>query len=341
MEAKAQRVSIVIPVYRGQTTLPSLMKEIEPLTRGSHPAHSVRTPLPSGEGTGVRGETNFVVSEVILVHDCGPDDSDRTIETLAKTHAFVRAVWLSRNFGQHPATLAGMASATGDWVVTMDEDGQQDPADIGLLIDCAVKQGLQVVYAKPLNPPPHGFLRNTLSWGAKKIAMSLLGNSAIAHFNSFRLLDGEIARTLAAYCGSGVFLDVALFWITTRAGHAKIRLRREMDRPSGYSLLSLIRHFWQLLLTSGTRPLRLITLLGFSSLVLALAITAYALWVKFHLDVPVQGWASIVIVVSFFSGCILMALGVIAEYLAVTMSIVMGRPLYVVATRPTRHLPRQ
>jgi undecaprenyl-phosphate 4-deoxy-4-formamido-L-arabinose transferase len=53
-------------------------------------------------------------------------------------------------------------------------------------------------------------------------------------------------------------------------------------------------------------------------------------------DVPVQGWASILIIVAFFSGCILTALGVIAEYLAVTMGIVMGKPLYVVVTKPTR-----
>lgn len=319
------RISIVIPVYQGQMTLPSLMKEIEPLTR--------ERKTPNGQP--------FVVSEVILVHDCGPDGSDRAIEELARQYSFVRAVWLSRNFGQHPATLAGMASAAGDWVVSMDEDGQQDPADIGVLLDCAAANRLQVVYAKPLNPPPHGFIRNGLSWGAKKIAMALLGNGAIAHFNSFRLIDGEIARTLAAYCGSGVFLDVALFWITAGVGYASIRLRREMDRPSGYSLLKLVRHFWQLLLTSGTRPLRLITFLGFCSFILAFAITVYTLWVKFHLEVPVQGWASIVIVVAFFSGCILMSLGVIAEYLAVTMSIVMGRPLYVVATRPTRQLPKR
>jgi undecaprenyl-phosphate 4-deoxy-4-formamido-L-arabinose transferase len=152
---------------------------------------------------------------------------------------------------------------------------------------------------------------------------------------SFRLVRGDIARSLAAYCGNGVFLDIALFWITGRVSQCSVMLRREQDRPSGYSFRKLFGHFWQLLLTSGTRPLRLITVMGFSSLILAIFITAYALWVKFYLAVPVQGWASIVIVVAFFSGCILMSLGVIAEYMAVTMSIVMGKPLYVVASQAT------
>ena len=119
-----------------------------------------------------------------------------------------------------------------------------------------------------------------------------------------------------------------------------MRLRNEMDRPSGYSYIKLLGHFWHLLLTSGTRPLRLITLMGFGSMVLAGAIAGYALYAKFHSEVPVRGWTSLVIVVAFFSGSILTALGVIAEYLAVTMSIVMGKPLYVVGTKPTRPVVR-
>ncbi len=313
------RISVVIPVYQGEKSLPLLLCEITPLTNETVSASGHR----------------FIVTDIVLVHDCGPDDSGTTIKALAEAHPFVRPVWLSKNFGQHPATLAGMASSTGDWVVTMDEDGQQNPADIGTLLDTAMKEGAQLVYAKPSNPPPHGVIRNTLSKGAKKVATFLLGNREIGHFNSFRLVRGDIARSLAAYCGNGVFLDVALFWITARVSRSPVLLRREQDRPSGYSFRKLFAHFWQLLLTSGTRPLRLITLMGFGSLILAIFIAGYAVYAKFWLAVPVQGWASIVIVVAFFSGCILMSLGVIAEYMAVTMSIVMGRPLYVVSTRPT------
>jgi len=316
----SQRVSIVIPVYRGADTLPTLIAEIAPLTQ--------QRTTPDGN--------SFMICEVLLVHDCGPDRSDKTIEALAAQYPFVQPVWLSRNYGQHPATLAGMASATGDWVVTIDEDGQQDPTDIGSLLDCALAKSLQLVYAQPSNPPPHGWLRNFFSRTAKVISTRVLGNAAIGRFNSFRMVDGEIARTLAAYCGNGVYLDVGLFWIAGRIGHCPVRLRNELDRPSGYSYLRLFGHFWNLILTTGTRPLRLITITGFFSMLLAIGISVYALYGKIYGQVPVQGWASMLIVVSFFSGSILTALGVIAEYLAVTMGIVMGKPLYVVSTKPTR-----
>lgn len=319
-DSVAHRISLVIPVYRGEHTLPTLMTEIEPLTA------IVKTP----------GGIAYSVCEVILVHDCGPDRSDLVLETLVAQYPFVRAVWLTRNFGQHAATMAGMVSAAGDWVVTIDEDGQQHPQDIGPMLDQAVNQSLQLVYAQPIKPAPHGWFRNTMSKTAKYLATKLLGNSQIGMFNSFRLMDGEVARTLAAYCGHGVYLDVGLFWIAGRIGQCPVMLREELERPSGYSIVKLVNHFWTLVLTTGTRPLRLITLTGFSSLILAIAISCYALYGKLFLNTAVQGWASLLIVVSFFSGATLTSLGVIAEYLAVTMGIAMGRPLYVVATKPTR-----
>lgn len=314
------RVSVVIPVYAGEHSLPDVLIELARLTRTqtTQDGHS------------------FAVREVLLVHDCGPNRSDETLEALSAQYPFVQPVWLSKNYGQHAATLAGMASATGDWVVTMDEDGQQNPVDIASMLDCALASSLQLVYAQPSNAPPHGFVRNTLSITAKAISSRILGNRSIGRFNSFRLVDGEIARTLAAYCGNGVYLDVGLFWIAGRIGHCPVMLRPEAGRPSSYSYLKLIGHFWRLILTTGTRPLRLITIMGFASIVLAFLVAAYVLHAKFYGQVPVQGWASLLIVVAFFSGGILASLGVIAEYLAVTMGIVMGKPLYVVSTKPTR-----
>ena len=317
---KPTRISIVIPVYRGQKTLLMLIDEINMLVKEQRSSNGIP----------------YFVAELLLVHDCGPDQSDKTIELLSSQYSFVRPVWLTRNYGQHAATLAGMASATGDWVVTIDEDGQQNPADIGAMLDTAIGGAFQLVYARPANPPPHGWLRNALSRTAKTITGALLGNKNIGQFNSFRIVDGEIARTLAAYCGNGIYLDMGLFWITSRIGHCSLRLRNELDRPSSYSYLKLFGHFWNLIFTTGTRPLRLITLMGLVSVILATVLTAYAIYGKFFGNVQVQGWTSLLIIVAFFSGCILTSLGVIAEYLVVTMGIVMGKPLYVVSTKPTR-----
>ena len=98
-EALIQRLSIVVPVYRGKRTLAQLLGEIAPLVESQ---------------VSPRGR-RFHVVELLPVHDCGPDRSDIAIEAMARQCEFARPVWLSSNFGQHAATLAGMASATGAW----------------------------------------------------------------------------------------------------------------------------------------------------------------------------------------------------------------------------------
>ncbi|HBH53567.1 MAG TPA: mannosyltransferase [Planctomycetaceae bacterium] len=318
------RISIVVPVYQGELPLADLLAEIEPLT--------VEHTTPGGN--------RAVICEVLLVHDCGPDRSDEVIERLAARYDWVRPVWLSRNYGQHAATLAGMAGALGDWVATLDEDRQHNPRDIDLMADLALAERLQLVYARPRNSAPHGWLRNAASHLAKTIANGLIGNTGTGHFSSFRLVAGDAARSLAAYCGSGVYLDVALGWIVARVGFCGVELRADLRRPSGYSLGRLLSHFSVLVMTAGARPLRFISLMGLVSIGLALLISLWAIYAKLSGQVSVEGWTSLVIVIVFFSGCILLALGVIAEYLALTMSIAMGKPLYVVTTTPTRHRER-
>jgi polyisoprenyl-phosphate glycosyltransferase len=320
-----QAVSIVVPVYQGEFTLESLLEEIEPLTTTQS----------------TRGGVQFRVSEVILVHDGAIDGSDAVMSALASRLPFVVPVWLSRNYGQHAATLAGMASTSGDWVATLDEDGQHNPADIVHMLDVAAGKDVQLVYAQPLNPPPHGAVRNFFSAMAKRSFKNFLGHGHIGEFNSFRLIRGEIARGLAAYCGNGVYLDVALAWVVARSAHCPVMLRTERGRLSAYSYRRLAHHFWTMVLTSGTGPLRLVALIGVVSVFLALTLTAYTVWGKLTGRVEVSGWASLLIVVSLFSGLILFSLGVLAEYLGIAVTMALGKPLYLISSRPNRGVRRQ
>jgi glycosyltransferase involved in cell wall biosynthesis len=317
-------VSVVVPVYQGEQTLEALADEVAPLV----------APQKSPRGR------RFRVAELLLVHDGAVDGSAAVMTRVASRHPFVRLVWLSRNFGQHPATLAGMASTVAAWVATLDEDGQQDPRDVGRLLDEALDHRARLVYARPTNAPPHGFVRNRFSALAKWVAVRVLGSS-MGVFNSFRLIEGEVARGVAAYCGANVYLDVALAWVVGSACHCPVALRQERGRSSGYTLKRLVRHFWQLVLTSGTRPLRLIALMGGASIVLGFLTSAFVVWQRLQHKIPVQGWTSMVIVICLFAGLILVSLGIIAEYLGVAVSMAMGKPAYLIVSRPTEELGRE
>jgi hypothetical protein len=274
----------------------------------------------------------FEVSEILLVFDHGPDRSADVIRALAKEHDIVRPIWLSRNFGQHAATLAGMASAGSDWIVTMDEDGQHDPADIPRMLDRAMSAQAPLVYAEPTNPPPHGAFRNGASRLTKWVFINMLASGAAPSFQSYRLVLGELGRSVAAYAGAGVYLDVAMGWVADRAVGCAVLVRGEGDRRSGYSMRRLLSHFWRLVLSSGTRPLRLVSLTGVVFAMLGFVLAAWLLVGRLTSDTVPQGWTSTVVAMLVGVGLILFALGVIAEYIGVAVSMAMGKPSYLIVT---------
>ncbi|MHA6667354.1 glycosyltransferase [Homoserinimonas sp. A447] len=311
-------VSVVIPVYKGELTLRNLASELSQLT---------------DTVTSVGG-AKWRVAEVLLVFDNGPDGSAEVIRELARQYDFVRPVWLSRNFGQHSATLAGMASSGSEWIATLDEDGQHDPVDIGLLIDSALRNYSPVVYAKPTNPPPHGPLRNGASRAAKALTSRLASGQATRDFQSFRLILGEVGRSVAAYAGSGVYLDVALSWVASRTATADVTFRDEGQRVSGYSARTLLSHFWRLVLSSGTRALRVVTVMGvvFAGVGVILAIV-FVVQRLVGVDLP-AGWTSTMTVLLLASGAVLFSLGMVAEYLGMAVNMAMGKPPYLIASDP-------
>ena len=317
-DAAPLAVSVVIPVYAGEHTLPALLQELNAL-------HS-RQVTPAGRP--------FSVTEVILVWDRGPGRSDAAIRELKATYPFVRSVWLSRNFGQHAATLAGMTSANGDWIVTMDEDGQQDPAYIASMIDTAYEQGAQLVYADPSNDAPHGALRNAASKVAKWIFVKVLADKNFTEFNSYRLILGEVGRSVAAYTGSGVYLDVALSWVVADVAKQPVTSRAEGRPASNYSLTKLISHFGRMVVSSGTRPLIFVSILGLVFVVLGAVTTLWVLTQRFFGDVPVGGWTSTFVGILIVGGATLLSLGIIAQYVGAATNMSLGKPLYVVVSDP-------
>ncbi|MGV9821466.1 glycosyltransferase [Nocardia xishanensis] len=313
-------ISVVVPVYRGENTIGALAAELHALTAGSE------TP----------GGTAFRVEEIILVHDNGPDRSDVVLQELERTYPAVRTVWLSRNFGQDAATIAGMSAARGDWIVTMDEDGQHDPRFIGAFLDAALTKRADLVYSKPSNTRPHGFLRNLTSRGAKIVLATLFAFPDSTRFESYRLIRGDIGRQLAEVASNGVYLDVALTWVVGTVAQEPVVLRAEGREESGYNYRRLFSLFWKMVLCSGTRGLRLVSMLGVTLALAGVVMAAIVVYEALTMDgwAP-EGWASTIVVLLLCSGAILFSLGLIAEYLGVALHILVGKPLYLTVDSPT------
>lgn len=322
-ENLAVDVSVVIPVFAGAATLPLLVREIAAL---------------HGTATSPQGR-RFRVSEVVLVWDRGPGGSEAAIRQLAIEHDWIRPVWLSRNFGQHAATLAGMSSAGGEWIVTMDEDGQHDPAYIGAMLDRAYETSSQLVYASPTNAPPHSALRNLGSRFAKASFRVLVGDTDLESFHSYRLILGEVGRSAAAYTGSGVYLDVALSWVVATSTTCPVPMRSEGRPASNYSFGKLLSHFGRLVISSGTRPLAIVSLVGLLFLGIGVLFSLWVLVARLLGHEAPAGWSSTFVAILIVGGFTLFSLGIIAQYIRAAANMSLGKPLYVVVRDPSVVFP--
>lgn len=312
-------ISITIPVYAGEDTLEDVIHELLPYTLTQH----------------TLAGRSYRVGEVLLAYDHGHEQSAAVIRDLESRYPFVRAVWLSRNFGQHPATLAAISQSRYSWVVTMDEDGQHDPADIANLLDAAIDQQADVVYGEPKDDIPHSGFRNVTSRLSKLLFAGASGLSDAPKYQSYRLILGDVARELAQTAGPGAYLDVALGWIANHVGTCAVSLRKEGRAESSYNVRRLLGHFWRMVVTGGTKPLRLVSILGILCFLGGLIWGGIIFVIRLVTLTPiVPGWASLMLVVLITSGLVLFSLGIIAEYLGASVYRSMGKPLFVILSDP-------
>lgn len=315
------KISTVTPVYSGEAYLRSLVESL----------------------SAIRKEWNqagypFQLEESIFVDDNAVDGSAAVLEALALEHPWVRVISNSRNFGQHPATIAGILHSSGDWIVTLDEDLQHDPVHIIRMLEPAVKRRLDVVYARPLAAVHQSRLRDLGSVCLKRLLVLLTGNKNIRHFNSFRLLRGGVARSAASVCSHDTYYDIALTWFTNRMDSIIVPMKDQrfiQNGASGYSIARLISHARRMIISSQTKILRLGALVGFVVMGVDLV---FGLWIFFQnlfqtqSTVP-RGWASLFIVSLFFGGLSISMLSIILEYLTGVVLHIQGKPTFFVVDR--------
>lgn len=312
MQSKKLTYSVVVPVYRGAQTLELLVSEILQVADF------------------YVDNRHFQLREVVLVDDGSIDESALIIKQLVQLDDRVKGLWLARNYGQHAATIAGIASTNSTWIVTLDEDGQFRPDSIPALFERAVKGNHQLVYGHSSHTSDGAF-RKLASGLTKKSIVKWLTSGDLQNFSSFRLIDGFSARAVSAYVGNNTYLDVALSWVVKSIGQCDVVGSTHGGRPSTYNFRKLADHWIRLLTSTGTRPLRLMTIIGFivslMGIVGAIAIVIGGI----SRGYPVAGWASLSAIVLILGGLVLFSLGVLSEYVGVLVRILLGRPLYLVS----------
>lgn len=314
-------ISTVTPVYNGSKYLPGLVEALSEL----------RSEISAGDSDLSLGESIFVVDEAV-------DDSEAVLRSLADANEWVKVITLSSNFGQHPATIAGMLYTSGDWIITLDEDLQHHPKYIPSLLATAVENNSDICYAKSPKNTHNSFMRDGLARLFKFMMSRMLNNPHTKDFNSFRAVRGEIARGAASVCRHDTYLDIALSWFTKRIQTQDVILyddRNQNDGQSGYSFFGLIRHAKRMVMSSKIKFLRLAIPLGVIAFVTSMFLAAYmvvAALTNIELAAP-RGWTTLVLLVLSFGGITLAMLSIILESIGDLVLSTNGKPTFFVVDR--------
>ncbi len=267
--------------------------------------------------------------EVILVDDASKDDSWQAIEELAARHRALTGIRLRRNAGQHAATLRGIMAATRPVVVTLDDDLQNDPADIPRLAG-RLDEGWDVVYGIA---PRHrqAAWRNLASWLLKKSMQVAMQVSTVEQTSPFRAFKTELREAFEGYDGPYVSIDVLLSWATERFSTVSVTHHARFAGRSNYTFRKLVRHALNMVTGFSAWPLRIASMAGFAATIFGLLVLAYVLGrylVSGGTTAP--GFPFLASAVAIFSGVQLFALGIMGEYLARLHFRAMKRPHSVV-----------
>lgn len=314
-------LSTVTPVYRGAEYIGELVEALSSFREELH-----RTDLP------------VELIESIFVDDAAVDNSVQVLSELQRNHPWIRVVHLSRNFGQHGATVAGILHSSGDWVATMDEDLQHHPRHLLPLLMHAVAGSNDVVYGAAESAVHRSAFRNISSRVFKTGMSWLAGNPVVRAFSSFRMLRGSVVRAACSVSTHDTYVDVVLGWFTNRVSSLPIPmvdLRSVSGGRSGYNLAGLLRHARRMLISSDIKPLRIAAAIGLLAVGASVFLAALTLILKlgFAQVIEVRGWASLMLAISFFGGLTAFMVGIALEYISTLVLHTLGKPTFFAVDR--------
>ena len=300
------QLSVVIPVYRSEAALPTLVQRLQPTLASLAREY-----------------------ELVLVSDGSPDRSWEVIEQLAAQHGWVRGIRLMRNYGQHNALLAGIRAARFDTIVTMDDDLQHPPEELPKLL-AKIEDGFDVVYGTP-EQEQHGLLRDLASMVTKIALQSAIGAETAREVSAWRVFRTQLRDAFTSYHSPFVSIDVLLTWGTTKFGSVRVRHDPRTIGKSNYTFRKLVRHALNMMTGFSVLPLQLASVIGFTFTLFGIGVLLYVVGRYIISGSSVAGFPFLASIIAIFSGAQLFALGIIGEYLARVHFRTMDKPSYTVA----------
>lgn len=302
-----KKISILIPCYNEETSLPLLYNELIKLM-DSH--------------------TNYAW-EVLMVNDGSKDRTLEVIKDLRKKDNRICYVDLSRNFGKEKAMLAGFDYVTGDCMVIMDADLQHPPYIVNEMIT-KWEAGYDDVYAKRKSRGKEPWLRKQFSLLFYKILQKTTKIEILPNVGDFRLLDRKCIESLKQLRETERYTKGMYCWIGYKKTAVDFEQQDRQAGQSSWNFLSLLSLAIEGIVSFTTFPLKIATIVGIFTSLCAFIYMIYVIVKAILFGDPVSGFPTLLSVILFLGGIQLLALGIIGEYIGRIFHETKGRPVYIV-----------
>lgn len=301
---KNRKLSFIIPCYLSEGLVSGVIKEIIKTVEGKNPF------------------------EIIAVNDASPDNVLKELKEAAEKDERIKVIDLAKNGGKHCALMAGYSRATGDIIVGVDDDGQC-PVDCVYKLISPLEEGYDIALAKyPLKKQSK--IKNMGSYVNDKMACSFLGKPKDLKLSNFYAVKRFVLEEVLKYKNPYPYIDGLFLRSTDKIINVEMQERERKAGKSGYTLKKSLKLFMNGFTAFSVKPLRFSSILGFITALLGF-LFAVAVVVKKAINplVP-SGYSSIMAVLLFVGGVIMMLLGVIGEYIGRIYISINNSPQYVI-----------
>lgn len=269
--------------------------------------------------------------EIVLVDDASPDAAWPLMRELAAADPRIKAIALSRNFGQHCAIAAGLEQTRGRWVVVMDCDLQDRPEEIAALYAKA-REGYDVVFAER-EVRQDGWFKRTSSRAFIALLNWLSGADYDYRTANFGIYSRAVIDAVRSMGDRARFFPVMVRWTGFKRTSIPVRHDARGNGGSSYTLRKLLKLALDIMLSYSDKPLRLVATTGIVISLVAIAMTAFSLYRYLHGDVTVAGYTSLIASMWLLAGVLLFCMGIIGLYVGRVFEAVKSRPMFIVRER--------
>ncbi|MCM3772741.1 MULTISPECIES: glycosyltransferase family 2 protein [Priestia] len=300
------KYSIVVPVYNEEEVIHETYRRLTEVMRSTKEAY-----------------------ELLFVNDGSRDRTAEIIKDYSEQDPAVVLLDFARNFGHQIAITAGMDYARGEAVVVIDAD-LQDPPELILEMIEKWKQGFDVVYAKRTKRKGETYFKKQTAAMFYRFLRAMTDIDIPLDTGDFRLLDRKVCNQMNSIQEKNRFVRGLVSWV----GFKQIAVEYERDErlagESKYPLKKMLKLSMDGITSFSYKPLKLASYAGVTLSGIGFIYLLVVLYLKLFTDSTITGWSSLIVIQLFFSGIILIMLGMIGEYIGRIYDETKNRPLYIV-----------